>query len=563
MSDPALAAVQRWTLRAAAFALPLVYSPLTYDGYVLPKLLVARAVVIVLLALQAFRVLSTRRLAVRRTPLDLAWLVFLASAVLSTVLAGNANVAIFGTYGRYDGLLTLLTYAALFWLSVQVIRYRTEARTVLRVLLAGGYACAAIAIFQSVHDSLQSGSLAPAFGTLGNPNVLGGYLAMVLALAVGEAIEARLPGARVLAVNAIVLVGLALLLTLSRSAWIASVAGVLVVVLATGPLRVRVAIIGSAAVAIALIVFAAGAIGNGPELEQRVAARVLALNDPGSSRFGIWTNSMTLIASRPITGYGPDNVGLVFPQFQTGDWGLAAGHIRQPIDKTHAEVLQVAATQGMIGLAAYLFLLAAFLRMFWSGRRMEFAIPIFAGWLAYELALQANFTALASALPFWIFAGAAIVMFDKSTGEKVVERANRVVPWTVIPVLVAAFAAGVVVPFLADANLKAAVDDDLAGQTAAAAQPATLAARLAPYDGVEATEVGNIAFEQGHWAAAREAYREAARLGTFNPLVYRNLALADQRLGLLGEARTAAEKAVFLDPYDPANQALLAQFGSQ
>ena len=114
-----------------------------------------------------------------------------------------------------------------------------------------------------------------------------------------------------------------------------------------------------------------------------------------------------------------------------------------------------------------------------------------------------------------------------------------------------------------DANLKAAVDDDLAGQTAAAAQPATLASRLAPYDAVEPTEVGNIAFEQGHWAAAREAYREAARLGTFNPLVYRNLALADQRLGLLGEARTAAEKAVFLDPYDPANQALLAQFGSQ
>ena len=93
MSDPALAVVQRWTLRAAAFALPLVYSPLTYDGYVLPKLLVARAVVIVLLALQAFRVLSTRRLAVRRTPLDLALIVFLASAVLSTVLAGNANVA--------------------------------------------------------------------------------------------------------------------------------------------------------------------------------------------------------------------------------------------------------------------------------------------------------------------------------------------------------------------------------------------------------------------------------------------------------------------------------------
>src|SRR5205823_6207583 len=140
------------------------------------------------------------------------------------------------------GLLTFLTYAALFWLSVQVIRDRTEARTVLRVLLAGGYACAAIAIFQSVHDSVQSGSLAPAFGTLGNPNVLGGYLAMVLTLAVGEATASHSPGGRVLAVNALVLPGLALVLTLSRSAWIAAAAGVLVVALARRPNRVRLAV---------------------------------------------------------------------------------------------------------------------------------------------------------------------------------------------------------------------------------------------------------------------------------------------------------------------------------
>ena len=78
---------------------------------------------------------------------------------------------------------------------------------------------------------------------------------------------------------------------------------------------------------------------------------------------------------------------------------------------------------------------------------------------------------------------------------------------------------------------------------------------------VYAVEVGNTAFELGQWAAARAAYRDAAALGTFNPLVYRNLALADRNLGLLAEGKVAARKAVELDRFDPANQAVLAQYG--
>jgi hypothetical protein len=73
-------------------------------------------------------------------------------------------------------------------------------------------------------------------------------------------------------------------------------------------------------------------------------------------------------------------------------------------------------------------------------------------------------------------------------------------------------------------------------------------------------EAGNLAFERCDWAAARIAYQDAARLGTYNPAVYRNLALADRALGLRSEGKAAARKAVELDRFDPANRALLAQF---
>jgi hypothetical protein len=49
-------------------------------------------------------------------------------------------------------------------------------------------------------------------------------------------------------------------------------------------------------------------------------------------------------------------------------------------------------------------------------------------------------------------------------------------------------------------------------------------------------------------------------LGTYNALVYRNLAIADRNLGRMADGQAAARKAVELDRFDPANRAVLAQF---
>jgi hypothetical protein len=106
-----------------------------------------------LLFLYVARAISARTLAFKRTPLDLPWLAFLASASLSTLFAENQNTALFGTYSRYDGLVTLVTYASLFWLTIQTIERPGDARALLRVMLATGYMVAALAIIQSLTDS--------------------------------------------------------------------------------------------------------------------------------------------------------------------------------------------------------------------------------------------------------------------------------------------------------------------------------------------------------------------------------------------------------------------------
>ncbi len=570
MRAPALAWIERWSLRAGLFLLPLGFSLDTYDQYVLPKLLIARGLVLVLLVLFVARVAISGQVTIKRTPIDLPLLAFVASAVLSTVVAENQNVAIFGTYARYDGLLTLLTYVALFWLVVQALPSTTEARNLLRLLLASGYVVAIVAILQAVNDTIRQGEVAPAFGSLGNANVLGAFLAMVFALACGELVATHVMSTRILIINVLTIVGLALLLSFSRSAWLGAAVGTAIVVAGARQRASRLSMAaGLAAILVAVVVVALVAgrrLGGGFELERLLAARALTLFDVGAwggSRLHIWVDSLRLIASRPLAGYGPDNFGLVFPRFQTGDWGLGGRDVHQQIDKAHAETLQVAATQGLIGLAAYIWMGAAFVRSFWVGRRQELAVGSLAAFAAYQVTIQLNFTALGSAFPFWVFTAAAIVSFEAAKPWP-----PFVIPWgrpargvaiVIAAGLVAAAVPAVVYPYIADSQLRLALNAEYTGDRAAGWTFAGRAAGLAPQESVYEVEVANVAIDRHDLQAARAAYLIAIRLGTYNPFVYRNLALVDIQLGRRAEALTAARAAVELNRFDPANQALLAQ----
>jgi O-antigen ligase len=490
--------------------------------------------------------------------------------LVSTVFALNQNVALFGTYTRYDGLLTTLMYAGVFWLSVQALADRDEARSLLRVLLASGYLVAAVAILQSVSDSVGHQSFVPAFGTLGQKNLLGMFLAMLCPLAFREVVEADSWSERLLALNAFAVTVVALVLSLSRSAWLgATIAGV---VLLFGSYRSNLRLALSAI----FTVLVGGVV---------IAGLSVAARHQPEPRPDIWRDSLSLIGSRPVLGYGPDNFGLVYPRFQTKELGT------QQVDKAHAEVLQVAATQGLIGLAAYGLVLVAFVRAFWQGRaptlpsprgggkllglpsvrgdgkfrerdRKLWGVAMLAALAAYQVTLQLNFSALAAALPFWIVAAAAMEIWGATRITRIPINHRRlfaVAAAVPIAALLALAVVGIVLPYLADTHLLAAVQADVQGRSGDAQAPAAQARDLAPQESVYAVEVANIAFERGDWARAADAYGEAATLGTYNPLVYRNLALADRNLGRITEARAAARKAFELDRFDPANRALLAQ----
>ena len=590
--DAAVAWIDRislWLLCAGALALPLVYLRDTHDEFVLPKVLFAQLLLVSLLALCAARWAAAGALTIRRSPLDLPILAFLASALVSTIFAENRNVALFGTYIRYEGLLTLATYAGLFWLATQTAWTSDRARTLIRSVLASGYAVSIVAVVQWVIAALTTsvpseltgfsyGGLPRASATFSNPTMLAAFLAMLLPVAAGAFFEARSLTGRILAANATFVMSVALVLTFTRSAWLGALAGLLIVVAAPQPtpLRMRLALSG-AGLAVVLAVVAGGALARGglplvPWLVNRVVSiqaipgqAIQGIPSSSSVRLRVWEGTFRLIASRPVVGYGPDTFGMVYPRFRTGDWtpGFTT-------DKAHSELLQIAATQGLLGVASYLWIIGASAMAFWRGRGNQGAAAAFGGVVAYQLWAQANFSWVPAAAPYWLFLAAASTTWkgDLPTVSLVRLPRTRGLGLALAVIvglgLIGLTAAGTARARSAEAYFQFGLAAEARGDLGAARAALARARSLGPEQSQYALEAGTVALRstdlgQGRWLAANEAFSDAARLGTYYSAVYYDLALTDIQLGRQAEAMAALGKALRLSPGDPASLALLNQ----
>jgi len=573
--------VGRWVLRAGIFLLPLAFLPDIVNEFVLPKLLLARLLVIILGILLLVGWTLQGAITWRRTPLDWPLLAFIGSAALSSVFAVNQMVAIFGTYSRWEGLLTIVTYALLFWLAVQFMSGENDARGLTWSLLISGYIVAVAAVLQAGFGLLGGGYFQLAGGairadvTLANPDFLGIFLAMLLPIALGKLISQRPLYSRILAANLVVVLTIALVLTYTRAAWIGALIGTVVVLsLRRGRYHAWPGVI----VAVALVMgvaFLAGAravqTGNSQAgVVTTIYARVASIADlsAGSAgqRLQIWRDTVPLIASRPILGYGPDTFGLVFPTFET------ANQQGTLWDKPHEELLGTAATQGIVGVLAYVWLMVAFVRAFWAGRRRRGAVALFGGWVAYEVALQVNFSHIPTSTPFWLFAAAAIVTWNPDVQPVRVWAFRRMVAIPSLAagslVLIALTISAVVLPYVADAEY---YSSEATTHVKQARSLIAQARALAPFEATYATRAGDFALNldstgsaspSADWAGALEAYSAAARLGSYAPETFQRLAMAQEHLGNHVAAVTAARRALQLDPYDPTSKALLAKLTS-
>ena len=410
-----------WLIAAAA--IPLVFSPWTYNAFELPKTALLKALVLLMGLVTLIQVINGRKDEGqdRKTAIGryLLWpaLAFGGVAALATLASVNPRVSLWGAYERQQGLLTLGAYLGLFLFTAANLHTRAQVKRLLGAIAWGSAPVVAYGLLQTAGiDPLdwRTDAASPVLSTIGRANFLGSYLVLVVPLTAGLLLTARRrwPYA-ILIVSQIA----CLILTQARGAWIGLGAATVVGLLAWGlAARDRRHVMGALLLLILGVAFVIllnlpdgplTALAHMPGLE-RVAT--LARTDEGSTaaRLTIWQSTLPLIAARPWLGYGPETMQPVFSRVFPPQLVYYQGR-HTTVDRAHNLWLDLGMSTGLAGTAAFATLLAGFVWLAWQGlrngrdqwRRAIWA-ALAAGVAGHLVDLQFSFDLTASATIFWL-----------------------------------------------------------------------------------------------------------------------------------------------------------------
>lgn len=367
-----------------------------------------------------------------RSSLDLPALTLLGAAILATVFSVDPSLSFFPSNSRGEGLLIYVAYIPLALAAARLPRRYINA--VLMAIVISGSLIGVIAVGQyygvdahawvglrtlTVNEfyrltSTPGGSFSFAtrsYGTLGNPVFLGGYAALLLPVIVTLAVQGKARWWWGYA-GAATLVYAALVGSQTRAAWIAS-AGAAVLLVGWLPRSSqvwrRLALLAGVFAAVTIIMALTNPRASLGERAASLSPRAPSLQE----RLYIWKHTLPLLRERPLLGWGFSTFMGRFPDMGSEEYVRLWGHSVVLIDTPHNEVLHIAYSTGLVGLAAYLWVWGAtgmsVLRLL---RRPTGALPrldaaLLAGLAAYFVWLQLAWSLIGPANVFWTLAGSA------------------------------------------------------------------------------------------------------------------------------------------------------------
>lgn len=233
------------------------------------------------------------------------------------------------------GLLKLLSYLGVYALMRQLLASAPAWwDRIVAALLAGELVTSVIGLRQLYGDTSELARWADPnsvadgtvriYSTLENPNLLAGYLLVVLPLALAAVLRWRQPARRLFALAALALGLAALVLTYSRGAWMGLVAAAAVVGLLLAlrftqrwpPLWRRLMpllLLGGGAALLAVLVWQV------EPLRVRVLSLLAGRGDSSNNfRINVWLAALDMIQARPWIGIGPGNDAFnqIYPLYQ-------------------------------------------------------------------------------------------------------------------------------------------------------------------------------------------------------------------------------------------------------
>lgn len=410
-----------WLLAAMALITPLIVVPQLNDAFTLPKMLFIRSVLIVIIFVWLLKGVL-KGFSWRHSKFDVPVAMFTAAAVLATIFSTDLRLSLFGHYKRYEDIITLVTYSLLFFSGTQILKSDKQRSRIVNALLISAVIVSIYALAQYLGFNFwqHSGDINRASSTLGNPVFLGSYLVLVFPLFWAGLF--RITGGKRQWLNLLplVIVAAAILVTFSRSAWLATIVAAIYFIIVTAKTlwnqRVKVVALVISLFIVAVFVSFVRVPGRNYSFSERTLSALNTGQGTVRTRLILWETTAALINKRPLIGYGPDSLSQQYPKYLPIEYRVIERAAR--IDKAHNDILQVAATTGLLGVSAYLAIIFIFIYMAFGGADSRTSKDIdraalTSGLLGYLVAIQFSFSQLEVSALFWLL----LAMFATGPSE--------------------------------------------------------------------------------------------------------------------------------------------------
>jgi O-antigen ligase len=295
-----------------------------------------------------FKMILEGRVRFLRTALNLPILLYAAAMVISVVFSPlklNSLMAL-----KEEWLLLA------FFLVVNNIKEETEVENLLTILILASTLVGIYAVWQHYagmdlyrHKMLEPrGQVFISLGLFDHHLTFGGYYMLVFLLASAFLLYRKRSGLfRILDFAAPAILGLSLVFSYARSAWLGALAGIVALGLLKGGRFVYLMILGLLVVCVLVLVIE-------PTSLDRIKEIDLSRDRPESTRVRLWQTSINMIKAKPVWGIGLGNFGQMFDRYKVEGIYDTTCH-------PHNDFLNVAVNSGLLGLAAYLSIWAVFL----------------------------------------------------------------------------------------------------------------------------------------------------------------------------------------------------------
>lgn len=376
-----------------------------------------------------------RRVEFRRHLLDIPVGLFFVGMVISASCSAYSRLALFGALWCQDSLPLLGMMVLLYFSVKQACRDHRQIEIIIEAMVLLGGVLAIIGLLDRFIGFGWSMLFNPPrlVSILHNPMFTGTYFAMLVPLGACTVPAVSSRPLRVSLLVCTTLMLLALVLTLTRGAWLALAVTILLLAILAGWLfreaipRCAVAI----AVPVLLLLLALAALN--PAIRTRAHSMVNMHDYTVKSRLVYMRSALGMFHAHPLQGWGLGTFMIVSAQFRPLSNIVEGGvSINQSLADAlpHDYPLQIAAEMGLLGLLPYLLLILCLLYSGFHARKYDIRQRwLTAGLVTMLLAnVVANLFAFDNSLTmayFWIGAALLAAMTASSSSSGALDRSRR------------------------------------------------------------------------------------------------------------------------------------------